>query len=97
MMYISLVNGDINCTLLCQSQAAAMFKVLHKNPTIPESLSNDAKDFLQCCFCRNPAERPTANMLLEHSFIQLSDHYNGHGSLQAFAGIKIIVSVGFFR
>ncbi|URE16938.1 hypothetical protein MUK42_10395 [Musa troglodytarum] len=76
--------------------AAAMFKVLHKNPTIPESLSNDAKDFLQCCFRRNPAERPTANMLLEHPFIQLSDHYNGHGSLQAFAGIKIIVSVGFF-
>ncbi|URE16937.1 hypothetical protein MUK42_10395 [Musa troglodytarum] len=70
--------------------AAAMFKVLHKNPTIPESLSNDAKDFLQCCFRRNPAERPTANMLLEHPFIQLSDHYNGHGSLQAFAGIKII-------
>ncbi|KAJ8470885.1 hypothetical protein OPV22_025228 [Ensete ventricosum] len=70
--------------------AAAMFKVLHKNPTIPESLSNDAKDFLQCCFRRNPAERPTANMLLEHPFIQLSDHYNGHGSLQAFAGINII-------
>ncbi|RRT44460.1 hypothetical protein B296_00041130 [Ensete ventricosum] len=70
--------------------AAAMFKVLHKNPTIPESLSNDAKDFLQCCFRRNPAERPTANMLLEHPFVQLSDHCNGHGSLQAFAGINII-------
>ncbi|CAL9059966.1 mitogen-activated protein kinase kinase kinase 5 isoform X1 [Musa acuminata AAA Group] len=69
--------------------AAAMFKVLHKDPPIPESLSNDGKDFLRCCFHRNPTDRPAANMLLEHPFIKNSHHYNAHGSLQAFAGIKI--------
>ncbi|KAJ8513103.1 hypothetical protein OPV22_003537 [Ensete ventricosum] len=67
----------------------AMFKVLHKDPPIPLTLSNDGKDFLQCCFRRNPAERPTANMLLEHPFVRNSHHYGIHGSLQAFAGIKL--------
>ncbi|XP_064956559.1 mitogen-activated protein kinase kinase kinase 5-like isoform X1 [Musa acuminata AAA Group] len=70
--------------------AAAMFKVLHRDPPIPDSLSNEGKDFLRCCFRRNPADRPTANMLLEHQFVKHSHHYNVHGSLQAFAGIKII-------
>ncbi|WOK97059.1 mitogen-activated protein kinase kinase kinase YODA-like isoform X2 [Canna indica] len=70
--------------------AAAMFKVLHKDPPIPESLSNEGKDFLRSCFRRNPAERPTADALLEHPFIRHSQHYNMHGSLQAFAGIKIV-------
>ncbi|RWW02588.1 hypothetical protein GW17_00034290, partial [Ensete ventricosum] len=68
----------------------AMFKVLHKDPPIPLTLSNDGKDFLQCCFRRNPAERPTANMLLEHPFVRNSHHYGIHGSLQAFAGIKLV-------
>ncbi|CAL9077171.1 unnamed protein product [Musa acuminata var. zebrina] len=67
----------------------AMFKVLHKDPPIPETLSNDGKDFLRRCFRRNPAERPTANMLLEHPFVRNSHHYSIHGSLQAFAGIKL--------
>ncbi|KAG0467138.1 hypothetical protein HPP92_018718 [Vanilla planifolia] len=69
--------------------AAAMFKVLHKDPTIPEALSSEGKDFLQRCFHRNPAERPTATMLLDHPFIRNSNHYNLHGSIQAFAGIKL--------
>ncbi|XP_008792633.2 mitogen-activated protein kinase kinase kinase 5-like isoform X2 [Phoenix dactylifera] len=68
---------------------AAMFKVLHKDPPIPETLSSEGKDFLRRCFRRNPAERPTANMLLEHPFIRNSHHYNLHGSIEAFAGIKI--------
>ncbi|XP_020592689.1 mitogen-activated protein kinase kinase kinase 5-like isoform X2 [Phalaenopsis equestris] len=68
--------------------AAAMFKVLHKDPPIPETLSSEGKDFLQRCFRRNPLERPTANMLLDHPFIRNSNHYNLHGSIQAFAGIK---------
>ncbi|KAL0915836.1 hypothetical protein M5K25_013295 [Dendrobium thyrsiflorum] len=69
--------------------AAAMFKVLHKDPPIPETLSSEGKDFLQRCFRRNPAERPTASMLLDHPFIRNSNHYNLHGSIQAFAGIKL--------
>ncbi|KAL6647176.1 hypothetical protein ACP70R_014613 [Stipagrostis hirtigluma subsp. patula] len=71
---------------------AAMFKVLHKDPPIPENLSPEGKDFLQCCFKRNPAERPTASELLEHPFIRNSSHYNKHGSIHSFAGIKVNVS-----
>ncbi|CAN6309211.1 unnamed protein product [Urochloa humidicola] len=59
---------------------AAMFKVLRTDPPIPENLSPEGKDFLRCCFKRNPAERPTAIKLLEHPFIQNSNHYNQHGS-----------------
>ncbi|KAG5623996.1 hypothetical protein H5410_009214 [Solanum commersonii] len=52
--------------------AAAMFKVLKDTPPIPETLSPEGKDFLRCCFCRNPAERPSASMLLEHRFMRVS-------------------------
>uniref|UniRef100_J3MI69 mitogen-activated protein kinase kinase kinase n=2 Tax=Oryza brachyantha TaxID=4533 RepID=J3MI69_ORYBR len=67
---------------------AAMFRVLHKDPPIPDNLSHEGKDFLQCCFKRNPAERPTATELLDHPFIRNSSHYNKHGSIHSFAGIK---------
>lgn len=49
---------------------AAMFKVLKESPAIPENLSAEGKDFLHLCFKRNPAERPSASMLLEHHFIR---------------------------
>lgn len=68
--------------------AAAMFKVLHKDPPIPESLSSEGKDFLRSCFCRNPADRPTAAQLLDHPFVRNSQQHKIHGSLQAFAGLK---------
>ncbi|KAL8229218.1 hypothetical protein R6Q57_014118 [Mikania cordata] len=48
---------------------AAMFKVMKETPPIPKTMSPDGKDFLRCCFIRNPAERPTAIMLLEHKFL----------------------------
>ncbi|XP_042467039.1 mitogen-activated protein kinase kinase kinase 5-like isoform X2 [Zingiber officinale] len=71
----------------------AMFKVLCKDPPIPETLSSEGKDFLQRCFHRNPAERPTANMLLDHPFLRNANHYNIHGSPQTFAGIKLANSI----
>ncbi|VVA09546.1 PREDICTED: mitogen-activated kinase [Prunus dulcis] len=52
--------------------AAAMFKVMKDLPPIPETLSSEGKDFLRCCFRRNPAERPTAAVLLEHRFLKNS-------------------------
>ncbi|XP_039011828.1 mitogen-activated protein kinase kinase kinase 5-like [Hibiscus syriacus] len=52
--------------------AAAMFKVMKDTPPIPETLSSLGKDFLRCCFRRNPAKRPTASMLLEHRFVKCS-------------------------
>ncbi|KAJ0490632.1 putative mitogen-activated protein kinase kinase kinase STE-STE11 family [Helianthus annuus] len=51
--------------------AAAMFKVMKDIPPIPETMSFDGKDFLRSCFIRNPAERPTASMLLEHKFLMV--------------------------
>ncbi|KAK7307608.1 hypothetical protein VNO77_40826 [Canavalia gladiata] len=50
--------------------AAAMFKVMKDTPPIPETLSAEGKDFLRLCFKRNPAERPTASMLLDHRFLK---------------------------
>ncbi|KAK3149245.1 hypothetical protein QOZ80_3AG0214830 [Eleusine coracana subsp. coracana] len=67
---------------------AAMFKVLRTDPPIPDNLSPEGKDFLRCCFKRNPSERPTASKLLEHSFIQNPKHQNQHGSVHSSAGMK---------
>uniref|UniRef100_A0A0E0KJD8 mitogen-activated protein kinase kinase kinase n=1 Tax=Oryza punctata TaxID=4537 RepID=A0A0E0KJD8_ORYPU len=67
---------------------AAMFKVLHKDPSIPDNLSPEGKDFLRCCFKRNPAERPTASKLLEHPFVHNSNHYNQHSALHSSVGLK---------
>ena len=48
-----------------------MFKVSTGNiPPIPETLSSEGKDFLRCCFQRDPAERPSASMLLKHPFLK---------------------------
>ncbi|CAN1190921.1 Mitogen-activated protein kinase kinase kinase 5 [Linum perenne] len=54
--------------------AAAMFRVMRDTPPVPETLSPDGKDFLLWCFKRNPAERPSASLLLEHRWLkQLPD------------------------
>ncbi|TKY57774.1 Mitogen-activated protein kinase kinase kinase YODA [Spatholobus suberectus] len=49
---------------------SAMFKVLQESPPIPENLSSVGKDFLQQCFQRDPADRPSAAKLLKHPFVQ---------------------------
>lgn len=67
LFYTSISWCLIPCVLL---QPAAMFKVLTETPPIPETLSTEGKDFLHCCFQRNPAERPSARMLLEHPFVK---------------------------
>ncbi|XP_043712647.1 mitogen-activated protein kinase kinase kinase 5-like isoform X2 [Telopea speciosissima] len=69
--------------------AAAMFKVLRESPPIPETLSPEGKDFLECCFRRNPAERPSASMLLEHRFVRTSHHSDVPAFTQVFAGMKL--------
>ncbi|XWS41950.1 hypothetical protein CRYUN_Cryun17cG0126300 [Craigia yunnanensis] len=60
--------------------AAAMFKVMRDTPPIPETLSPEGKDFLRCCFRRNPAERPPASMLLEHRFLKSSPQLGASSS-----------------
>ncbi|KAJ4964511.1 hypothetical protein NE237_024450 [Protea cynaroides] len=69
---------------------AAMFKVLRESPPIPEILSPEGKDFLERCFRRNPADRPSASMLLEHSFLKTSRHPDVPACTQAFSGMKLV-------
>lgn len=47
-----------------------MFKALQESPPIPETLSSVGKDFLQKCFQRDPADRPSSSTLLKHAFVQ---------------------------
>ncbi|CAH9100420.1 unnamed protein product [Cuscuta epithymum] len=54
------------------SWVQAMFSVLNKSPPIPETLSSEGKHFIGCCLQRNPADRPSAAMLLDHPFLHLS-------------------------
>ncbi|OAY50885.1 mitogen-activated protein kinase kinase kinase 5 [Manihot esculenta] len=68
----------------------AMFKVLHKAPPIPEALSSEAKDFICCCFRRNPAERPSASKLLEHPFVRNSSELNVFACRQALSAINLM-------
>jgi serine/threonine protein kinase len=55
-------------------------------------LSPDGKDFLRCCFRRNPAERPSATMLLEHRWLKNSQQLDVSSTIQSISGIKLTVS-----
>ncbi|KAK9165275.1 hypothetical protein Scep_000466 [Stephania cephalantha] len=70
--------------------AAAMFKVMKESPPIPESLSSAGKEFLQCCFQRNPAKRPSASTLLEHRFLRSSHQAEGLACTRPFSGMRIM-------
>lgn len=51
-----------------------MFKIGNSKelPTIPDSLSEEGKDFVRQCLQRNPLNRPTAARLLEHPFVKFA-------------------------
>eukprot|EP00760_Papus_ankaliazontas_P003591 PhM_4_TR11628/c1_g2_i4/m.57287/K17533/MAP3K19, YSK4; mitogen-activated protein kinase kinase kinase 19 len=38
-------------------------------PTLPESLSSSARDFVSLCLCRDASRRPSAEELLKHAFL----------------------------
>ncbi|CEP11976.1 hypothetical protein [Parasitella parasitica] len=42
----------------------------YQAPPIPDDVPEDARDFLTKCFTINPEDRPTAEQLLNHSFVQ---------------------------
>ncbi|MCO5604313.1 hypothetical protein L7F22_058478 [Adiantum nelumboides] len=49
----------------------ALWKVGHgEAPPIPETLSEEAKDFIKQCLEVNPLRRPLASRLLEHPFVK---------------------------
>lgn len=70
--------------------AAAMFKVFKSEvPPIPDSLSPEGRNFVYCCLCRNPAQRPTASQLLEHAFVKNATQQDNSDLLaSATSGIK---------
>ncbi|XP_011099207.1 mitogen-activated protein kinase kinase kinase 5 isoform X2 [Sesamum indicum] len=72
--------------------AAALFKVLKETPPIPETLSAEGKDFLQCCFRRNPADRPTASKLLDHPFMS---HSHQSDAPQSFKETRLTDNIQF--
>jgi len=49
-----------------------MFKIGNSKelPVIPDHLSDHGKDFVRQCLQRNPNQRPTALLLLEHPFVK---------------------------
>ncbi|XP_050368252.1 mitogen-activated protein kinase kinase kinase 5 [Argentina anserina] len=70
--------------------AAAMFKVIKDTPPVPETLSPEGKDFLRCCFQRNPADRSTAAMLLEHRFVKSSQPQEVPSTNYASTGMNLM-------
>ncbi|KAL8058855.1 hypothetical protein ABFX02_03G048400 [Erythranthe guttata] len=67
----------------------AMFNVLNKTPPVPETLSDEGKDFLQWCFQRRPKDRPSAVKLLQHPFLRSSQDQIFSGFVQEFSGFKL--------
>ena len=47
-----------------------------QSPEVPEHLSEEGKDFLGTCFVQNPQERATAQDLLSHNFIKVTEKYS---------------------
>ncbi|WCJ31081.1 mitogen-activated protein kinase kinase kinase 5 [Euphorbia peplus] len=69
--------------------AAAMFKVLKDTPPVPEALSPEGRDFLSRCFKRNPAERASASMLLEHRWLKNLQQLEIPSSTHSINGMKL--------
>ncbi|XP_059433954.1 mitogen-activated protein kinase kinase kinase 20-like [Corylus avellana] len=51
-------------------------------PDIPDEISNAAKDFLKCCFAINPMHRLTADVLLDHPFLEDLDETDSSSHVQ---------------
>ncbi|EPS60184.1 hypothetical protein M569_14620, partial [Genlisea aurea] len=74
---------------------AAMFKIGNSKelPSIPETLSEEGKEFVRLCLQRNPLHRPTAAQLLEHPFVKGGGGGVGGGSSSAFPAEKHAASI----
>jgi serine/threonine protein kinase len=91
VVYSFAVSSSNNSYL---NQAAAMFKVFKSEvPPIPDSLSPEGRHFVQCCLCRNPAQRPKASQLLEHLFVRSATQQDSSDLLaSATSSIKCLVN-----
>lgn len=71
-----------------------MFKIGNSKelPSIPESLSPEGKEFVRLCLQRDPNQRPTAQQLLKHPFVDNLQDFGGSDVLAAStAGIQNLV------
>ncbi|KAI8139619.1 kinase-like domain-containing protein [Fennellomyces sp. T-0311] len=49
---------------------SAMFRIVEDEyPPLPETISDDMRDFLMCCFQKDPENRPSASQLKDHPWI----------------------------
>lgn len=49
---------------------SAMFHIVEDDyPPLPENISQDMKDFLLCCFQKDPENRSSSTELLQHDWI----------------------------
>eukprot|EP00111_Clytia_hemisphaerica_P003243 TCONS_00009253-protein len=56
----------------CDNIYAIMYRVGDGNhPPIPDRLSEEGRDFLECCFIHDQNYRWTANMLEDHAFVKV--------------------------
>lgn len=68
-------------------QMQALFKIGKGDPPpVPDTLSQDARDFILQCLQVNPNDRPTAAQLLEHSFVRRSLSTSSSGSASPYIG-----------
>ncbi|KAJ1699790.1 hypothetical protein LUZ63_008302 [Rhynchospora breviuscula] len=66
---LEMITGDLPYHEIEWTQA--MFKIGRgERPPIPETLSNDARDFIDKCLQVNPRDRPSAAALLQHPFVR---------------------------
>lgn len=69
---VEMVTGKPAWELSPESDVSALLyriAVGGESPKIPGNLCSEGKDFLEKCFSKNPSERWTAQMLLDHPFL----------------------------
>ncbi len=65
-----------------------MYKVgMGQSPDVPDELSEEGKNFLECCFVHSPEERATAQDLLSHNFTKVFDEDENNPSIPLFTSV----------
>ncbi|KAJ2959329.1 hypothetical protein NQZ79_g5244 [Umbelopsis isabellina] len=56
---------------------SALFRIVEDDyPPLPSKISEEMREFLMCCFQKNPEDRPTAAELRHHAWLQANQTYN---------------------
>jgi serine/threonine protein kinase len=72
-----------------ESNYQIMFKVgMGETPEIPETLSEEGKEFLQQVFVHDPTERAHAEDLLNHQFTKIYEDEEGVQSIPLFSSVN---------